>query len=675
MATGVLRFGVFLIVCMQLLAEMTWAQFLEPTTVTAQTPETRTVNARIVLKMEQGRLVTAEKVSLGEVRTAEWLKAEFDVVNGTSDELVLDKIISTVDRALPSKGKIQPGKSIKVAVKFQTSPRPNSMTGGHFLEFHRNDGTIAFVNWSFSYAAYVGIAKDYLLVPVPESGEISELRFDVPVVIGGKLAKDDFEFSTEGITGQLETQIDTDAKQLHCRIQLDSPMSSERLQGQIVVLDLASGIVRKTPIVFEKQKRLEILPTFLEFVPDTTGDNHVAMLYVRNVAQNSDQKFNCHVEATVSGIAIPCAVSTVEHDMIRCRLKIGSGTLEKLVEAVSQAGNASQQRDPIVAKLTLTANEFRKTSEVPIAIRGQAAIRGEPRDQLFVIDAIKTGMLAMNSMLPLDVYGETTVERQFAGEPRKITEQTRFRLLLDRQNQIAVYAVETRPDWMAVLRGQDATGLETVNYSRVIVDGTSRYDSMPRANPSVFESFEQALAGTTIPRPAHWGMTQFPGHDAVDKELERFAIVAADPASKLNLTGIKDRLHVTLLVEKGHGAMNGIRSWEYRLPEFQPTEMTVKHSSPGSSRSILEQRIEWDTIRGQDVPVRIHSEFVAVERLDNGGELKFKLGNGYKDTQLAWLSFAPKITADTKGRFLVHTAARIKAFVDEGQQQSKLVRK
>ena len=673
MAAEILRISIFSIVCTQLLVEMALAQFPEPTTVTAQTPGQRTVHGRIVLKMEQGQLVAAERPDLGAVRTSEWLKAEFDVVNETDDELVLDKIVSQVDRAVPSKGRIKPGESMKVSVKFQTPPRPNAGSGGYFLEFHCADGRTGYVQFTFSHATYVGIGKDYVLVPVPESDQVSEVRFDVPVVIGGKLAEGDFEFSLEGIAGTLESRIDADAKQLRSLIKLDEPMTSDRLQGQIVVLDLASGLIQKTPIVFERQKKLDILPTFLEFIPDETGDNHVAMLYVRNVSQSADEKFNCHVEASILGIPVPCVVSTIEHDMVRCRLKIGNDQFEKLVEAVSPANSEPQKTEPIVAEIRLTAGEFRMTNTIPVAIRGQSAFRGGPRDNLFVIDAIKTGMLARDAMSPFDVYGETTVEREFEGQPRKVSEQTRFRLVFDRQNQIAVYAVETKPDSMAVLRGQDPTGTESVSYYRMIVDGTSLYESMPRGIPRILSSFDQALAGTGIPRPAYWGVTQFPGHDAVPKELERFAIAAADAESKLTLTGVEERMRVTLLIKEGHGALNGVRSWEYRLPEFRPTEMKIKRFSTGSPRSVLEQTIEWDTIQGHDAPVLIHSEFVAIERIDDGGEMKFKLGNGYKDTQLAWLSFAPKLSTETRDKYLVHTVEDIKEFIDEGKQQSKRV--
>ncbi|QDV45835.1 hypothetical protein Enr13x_57380 [Stieleria neptunia] len=96
--------------------------------------------------------------------------------------------------------------------------------------------------------------------------------------------------------------------------------------------------------------------------------------------------------------------------------------------------------------------------------------------------------------------------------------------------------------------------------------------------------------------------------------------------------------------------------------------MKVKRLSHGSSRSVLEQTIEWKTIQGHDVPVLIRSEFGAIERIDEGGEMKFKLGNGYKDTQLAWLSFAPKVSSDSRRQFLVHTVEQIKAFLNEGKE-------
>ncbi|WP_233903194.1 hypothetical protein [Stieleria maiorica] len=440
------------------------------------------------------------------------------------------------------------------------------------------------------------------------------------------------------------------------------------------MLDLASGLIRETPVVLEKQKRLDVLPTFLEFIPDQSGNNHIAMLYVRDVALNAgDEQFKCHVEASILGHPFPCNVSSIEHDLIRCRLKISSEKFEKLTETVSQRSSESRDPQPIDAQIELTTGEFKMTSTIPVAIRGQAGFRGAPIDNLFVIDAIRTGMLAMESMSPFDVYGETTVERKFEGEPRKVSEETRFRLLVDRQNQIAVYAVETRPDHFAVLRGQDPTGTESVSYHRMIVDGTSLYDSMPKGNPRVLESFKQALSKSGIPQPGYWGVTQFPGHDAVPKELERLAITAADHEAKLTLSGVDDQMRVSLLIDKQRGAMSEIRSWKYRLPEYQPTEFKVQRLSQGSPRSIVEQTIKWGTIGGRDAPRLIHSEFAAIERIDDGGEMKFKLGNGYRDTELAWLSFAPKLSAETRSKYLVHTVEEIKTFIDEGKIQGKRI--
>jgi hypothetical protein len=640
--------------------------------VTALSPEQRTVKGRIVLTMEQGQLVSAERPNLGEVQASEWLKAEFDLVNGTDDELVFDKIISQVDRAVPNKGRIKPGESMKVSVAIPTQPRPNSEGGSYVLEFHCNDGRTGYVQYEYSYANYVGIAKDFVLVPVQNTDQVSEVSFSVPIVIGGKMKEGDFEFSLQGIKGKLESRIDPDTKLLHCLIKLDVPMSSDRLQGQIVVLDLASGLFRETPIVLEKQKSLDILPTFLEFVPDVTGKSHVAMLYVRNMGEkNIDEQFSCHVEASISSTAVSCAVSSIEHDMIRCQLKIGSDQFEKHFEAVSQPSNEPKESEPIVAEIRITSDEIKLTSMIPFAIRGQAAFRGGPQDKLFALDAIRTGMLAMDSMSPFDVYGETTEEQEFKGESRKVTEQTRFRFLFDRRNQIAVFAMETKPDRMAVLRGQDPTGTESVSYGRFIVDGNSCYDSVPKSNPRILGSFEQALAGTGIPRPAYWGMTQFPGHNGVPNELEQLAIAATDGESKLTLSGVEDRMLVTLFVAEDQGALSGVRSWEYRLPEFRPTEMKIKRFDKGSPNSILEQTIEWDTIQGHDAPVLIHSEFVAIERIEGGEEMKFKLGSGSKDTQLAWLSFAPKLSADSRAKYLIHTVEEIKKFIDEGMQQNK----
>jgi hypothetical protein len=168
-------------------------------------------------------------------------------------------------------------------------------------------------------------------------------------------------------------------------------------------------------------------------------------------------------------------------------------------------------------------------------------------------------------------------------------------------------------------------------------------------------------------------VTQFPAHDAVPKELERLAIAANGSASKLTLSSVEDRMRVTLLIEQGQGALDGVRSWEYRLPEFRPTEIKIKRSSNGLPRSVLEQTLEWAAVRGHEVPVLIHSEFVAIERIDEGGEMKFKLGNGFRDTHLAWFSFDPQISAESRDKYLVHTVAEIAKFIDEGEQQGKRV--
>jgi hypothetical protein len=265
MANPILRLGIYILVG-SLLASWSPAQVPKPRTVTAQTAETRTVTGKIVLTEENGQLVPAEKPDLGVVQAGERLKVEFNVVNGTQNDLVFDRIASNVGQAQPDKGRIRPGESIKVSFRTQMSSRPRSQTAGNFIEFHCNDGKKGFIFYAYAFSTYVGVAEDFLRIPLQDHDPISQARFDVPIVIGGKLKDGDFEVSLDGIDGEFEARIDPLAKKLHCLVKFEEPLEADRRQGQLVILDLASGFIRETPIVFEREKKLASDPGHLSLV-------------------------------------------------------------------------------------------------------------------------------------------------------------------------------------------------------------------------------------------------------------------------------------------------------------------------------------------------------------------------------------------------------------------------
>jgi hypothetical protein len=232
-----------------------------------------------------------------------------------------------------------------------------------------------------------------------------QARFDVPVVIGGELKQGDFEVSLEGIDGEFEVRIDADAKLLRCHLKFAEPFEADRCQGKILILDLASAFIRETPIVFECQTQVAILPTYLEFVPDEDEDDdgYVAILYVRQNSQDKESKFNCVVESNAFGVPIASTASQIQHALVRCRLRISKDQLEKLTEVVPRSDGESQP--PIKYKLgiSVTTNDSKIATTIPFSIRGQPAIQAGAIDKLFVADAIHTGMLAMLSLSPFDV--------------------------------------------------------------------------------------------------------------------------------------------------------------------------------------------------------------------------------------------------------------------------------
>lgn len=669
MTNLIIRLGVYFLACANLVACTALAQNPLPKTVTANVSNARTVTAKIVLKEDVVQLLAAEKPDLGVVRAGEVLKVEFDVVNGTERELIFDRIVSNHDRAQPNQGRIRPGESMKVSFHLHASPRPRSQDTGNFIEFHCNDGKAGYVYYGYSFATYVGVAQDFVTVPLQESGPISQARFDVPLVIGGKLKEGDFEVSLEGIDGEFEARIDSVANSMHCLVRFAEPLEADRCQAKIVILDLASGFIRETPIVFERPKEVEILPTYLEFIPDDHKEGYVAMLYIWQNTPNAESKFQCVVELSASGVPIASKVSRVQHDLVLCRVRISNDHLEKLAELSSQTNGESQPPTQSRLEISVTTNDSKIAATIPFSIRGQPAIQAGAINKLFVTDAIHTGMLAMLSLSPFDVYGVTTEEKEFEDEARHETERVKFRLSFDRENQLLVYAAETKPDRKAVLRGADPTGTESVSYHRFIINGNLLYNSSSLPiRPRTLASFEQALQ--QIPQPAFWGVTTFPGSSSTPKVIERLAIEAGSKDCKVMLTAVEQGLRISFMLEEEGNPMAGISIWEYGLPRFHPTQFQRIRMVDGSPSKQMEQTIVWSIVQGHEVPTLVTSESVTLKRLE-AEQPKFALGQALKDTQLVWLSFESGKSLPANQEISLHSPKEIKDFIDAGEQKAK----
>ena len=280
-------------------------------------------------------------------------------------------------------------------------------------------------------------------------------------------------------------------------------------------------------------------------------------------------------------------------------------------------------------------------------------------------------MLAMLSLSPFDVYGVTTEEKEFEDEARHETERVKFRLSFDRENQLLVYAAETKPDRKAVLRGADPTGTESVSYHRLITTGNllCQYSSSLPIRPPHACLIQQALQ--PIPQPAFWGVTTFPGSSSTPKVIERLAIEAGSKDCKVMLTAVEQGLRISFMLEEEGNPMAGISIWEYGLPRFHPTQFQRIRMVDGSPSKQMEQTIVWSIVQGHEVPTLVTSESVTLKRLE-AEQPKFALGQALKDTQLVWLSFESGKSLPANQEILpLHSPKEIKDFIDAGDKKAK----
>ncbi len=248
--------------------------------------------------------------------------------------------------------------------------------------------------------------------------------------------------------------------------------------------------------------------------------------------------------------------------------------------------------------------------------------------KLEMTDALETSLVAGNGLSVYDVFGKTTVTEEFGGETTPI-ETLRFRLKCDLNDESAIWVYEqisldrtTGEKATVRLDARSVKGHEATAYQ----GGHAQTDQLG--------SFDEAVLHSSIPLTKFWGLALFPCWG--DPVADIRAVISRIPQQ--SSTVIQERVtegeKFRLREDLGPGQYD-LRTWEFRLPDFQAIGHHVQRAAANDQLvKYEEQNLFFKEIFGVEVPVVIDGMCCIVRNTPDGGGL----GRKSSITELHWIS-------------------------------------
>ncbi len=634
-------------------------------TTFAEEEQSRTISDVAILRNKENSSGISGEVELGSIRPSESLRVELDVVNGTKEDLKFDKILGLAGDVRPKRGEIAAGEALRLMFNVEAPANPRQEKNSRLIIFLREGRVLSMVRCDYSISGYVGTASDLITVDLDGLTNAGFVRFSEPIILSDDLREEDFVVSVDAIDCEFTYRTDRDAKMLHGMIKAHGRHDTDRMQGSLSILNLRSNTICKTPLVIHRVSEVSVLPSFLEFMPTANDQGFTSKVFIQPRDVQTHELSQCSVEAKIASLPLTCAVTRLGSGVFQALLRISPEQIERLRTSKTVV-SADDSTTPGIVSLSVKYDTMNTRKSVPFSIRGIDELERDPEDRVLVVDAIRTGMMVIESLSPFELYGTSIETRQFNDEPAETVAKMRFRLRYNRLKQHVVFAMERKPDSMKVLLNDDPTMKDSVRYNRIVIEGTSLWGSnTDPASPQVCSSFSHAIAECGIPLPMSWGLTRFPKYESPDRDLGTLTADTGDAGSNLSLIRSNRELRFVLRVNQSPERFD-IRQWGYELPHYLPTFAKVERAINGTLVTYFVQTIEWETVIGQQVPARMRSQYTALCHTPEA-EVPYLRGDGFQDTDVTWLRVREP-APETKSLVELNTPDDIKRFIDEGAE-------
>ena len=301
------------------------------------------------------------RVDLGDVSPGEVVGFVLNLRNESELPFSFDKLKSGCSclKTSPDAGVIGPRESLEVSIEIKVVSRFTDKVFSSLFSFGLDGALIQdkhYVIVDFHPSKWIGFTSDMLELPV-QGQENSIVKFEVPIIMGDKLAKEDLTFFLTGFEEGDAVSLDCEIKDrrlLIARLDLSKTQflkgNQDRLFGELVVGCDSPRQMAIIAIVVSKTDVVRILPSVARLESDASLTKKATLMIKR--AENSDSPLRCSGRVFVDGIEVDSDFRFLNSSVNQLSIQISPLAWQRcLANAKLQSAENPKRKSEITLKL------------------------------------------------------------------------------------------------------------------------------------------------------------------------------------------------------------------------------------------------------------------------------------------------------------------------------------